>query len=83
MVPEEVVVVKRILGKDLNTQCVHLEMGRVFLAVSGCKSFPEEIPQGEQQEMTHKEEWGQEVLLKLPKAMKETHKQSAISNCSL
>lgn len=46
---------KGSLGKDLNTQHVHLEMFRVFIAVRGWENFPEEIPQGKQQEMTHKE----------------------------
>lgn len=58
MVAEEVLVVKRSLGKDLNTQCEHLETRRVFLAIRGWENFPEEIPQAKQQEMTHKESVG-------------------------
>lgn len=69
MVTEEALVVKRSLGKDLNTHRVHLEMCRVFLAVGGW----EKTPQGEQLEMTHKESVDRECPETLPEAAKERH----------
>lgn len=73
MVTEEALVVKRSLGKDLNTHCVRLEMCRVFLAVRGWGNFPGETPQGEQLEMTHKESVDRECPETLPEATKEMH----------
>lgn len=73
MVTEEALVVKRSLGKDLNTHSVRLEMCRVFLAVRGRGNFPGETPQGEQLEMTHKERVDREYPKTLLEATKEMH----------
>lgn len=70
MVTEEVLAVKRSLGKDLSTHCAHLEMCRVFLAVRGWKIFPGETPQGEQLEMTNRRAWTGSALKHCQKAQR-------------
>lgn len=70
MVTEEALAVKRSLGKDLNTHCVHLEMCRVFLVVRGWENFPGETPQGEQLEMTHRRAWTGSALKHCQKAQR-------------
>ena len=74
MVTEEALVVKRSLGKDLNTHRVRLELCRVFLAVRGWGNFPGETPQGEQLEMMHKESVDRECPETRPEVTKEMHR---------
>lgn len=70
-VAEEACMVKRNLVKVLNSQCVHLEMVREFLAVRRWEISPWETS-GEAAGDDTEEECGQEVPLKhLPRATEE------------